>query len=142
MRRRLLSCGNFARSRCNEPHRRHRWQKRQREARAERAISGGAGEAVGITFQQIQKYERGQNRISASRLVELAKAVGVPVTELFAGVEEEASQIETRNLAEMRREHKVVEQYALLPDDVQKALGVLVKAMTIALGQKFQQEGL
>ena len=117
-----------------------------KNVREKRVLSGLSqeelGEAVGITFQQIQKYERGQNRISASRLVELAKAVGVPVTELFAGVEEEAAQIETRNLAEMRREHKVVEQYALLPDDVQKALGVLVKAMTIALGQKFQQEGL
>lgn len=35
------------------------------------------GEALGITFQQIQKYERGTNRISVSRLSEIAQALGV-----------------------------------------------------------------
>ena len=37
------------------------------------------GEAVGITFQQLQKYERGANRISASRLYHLALVLDVPV---------------------------------------------------------------
>ena len=37
------------------------------------------GQQVGLTFQQIQKYERGTNRISASRLWQLAKLMGVPV---------------------------------------------------------------
>lgn len=40
-------------------------------------------EAVGITFQQIQKYERGANRISASMLIKVARALGTPVAELF-----------------------------------------------------------
>ncbi|MBA3999162.1 helix-turn-helix transcriptional regulator [Brevundimonas sp.] len=35
------------------------------------------GQAVGITFQQVQKYERGANRISASRLFEMSKVLGV-----------------------------------------------------------------
>ena len=36
------------------------------------------GEALGITFQQIQKYEKGANRIGASRLQELARILNVP----------------------------------------------------------------
>jgi transcriptional regulator with XRE-family HTH domain len=41
------------------------------------------GGAVGLTFQQVQKYERGSNRISASRLVEFAKVLDVPVSYFF-----------------------------------------------------------
>jgi len=42
---------------------------------------------LGITFQQIQKYEKGTNRISASRLVEIAAALEVPVTYFFDGLD-------------------------------------------------------
>ena len=38
------------------------------------------GEAIGLTFQQVQKYERGANRIGASRLLELSGVLGVPVS--------------------------------------------------------------
>jgi transcriptional regulator with XRE-family HTH domain len=38
------------------------------------------GEAIGLTFQQVQKYERGANRIGASRLLELSEVLGVPVS--------------------------------------------------------------
>src|SRR5262245_3520008 len=41
------------------------------------------GDAVGLTFQQVQKYERGFNRISASRLYEFAKVLDVPVSYFF-----------------------------------------------------------
>ena len=41
------------------------------------------GEAVNLTFQQIQKYERGANRIGASRLFELSQVIGVPVSYFF-----------------------------------------------------------
>ena len=41
------------------------------------------GEAVGITFQQLQKYERGANRISASRLFNLSQVLGVSVSFFF-----------------------------------------------------------
>lgn len=43
------------------------------------------GEALGITFQQIQKYEKGANRIGASRLQHIAKILGVPVEFFFDG---------------------------------------------------------
>ncbi len=41
------------------------------------------GDALGLTFQQVQKYERGANRVGASRLFELAKALSVPVSYFF-----------------------------------------------------------
>jgi len=43
-------------------------------------------EIVGIKFQQIQKYETGANRVSASRLWDISEALGVPVAFFFDGV--------------------------------------------------------
>lgn len=44
-------------------------------------------EKVGIKFQQIQKYETGMNRVSASRLWDISEALGVPVAFFFDGVD-------------------------------------------------------
>ncbi|KAA0576101.1 helix-turn-helix transcriptional regulator [Azospirillum sp. B21] len=41
------------------------------------------GEAIGLTFQQVQKYERGANRISASRLFHLTRVLDVPLSFFF-----------------------------------------------------------
>src|SRR6187549_3051853 len=46
----------------------------------------GLGEALGITFQQIQKYEKGTNRIGASRLQHISEILKVPVSFFFEGV--------------------------------------------------------
>ena len=43
------------------------------------------GEALGITFQQVQKYEKGTNRIGASRLQPIARVLGVPIEFFFEG---------------------------------------------------------
>ncbi|MEL6585997.1 MAG: helix-turn-helix transcriptional regulator [Pseudomonadota bacterium] len=45
----------------------------------------GLAEQVGIRFQQIQKYETGANRVSASRLWEIALALDVPISHFFDG---------------------------------------------------------
>lgn len=42
--------------------------------------------AAGVTYQQVQKYERGNNRIAASRLWALAKALDVPMSYFFEGL--------------------------------------------------------
>jgi transcriptional regulator with XRE-family HTH domain len=44
------------------------------------------GAALGLTFQQVQKYERGANRISASKLHEVATALSVPISYFFEGL--------------------------------------------------------
>jgi len=43
------------------------------------------GEALGLTFQQVQKYEKGTNRVGASRLQQIAEILQVPVSFLFEG---------------------------------------------------------
>ena len=43
-------------------------------------------ESIGLTFQQVQKYERGANRISASKLLEIGAFLGVPVAYFFNGL--------------------------------------------------------
>jgi len=45
------------------------------------------GKAAGITFQQLQKYENGVNRVSASKLYRFASVLGVPVLFFFEGVD-------------------------------------------------------
>ncbi|AWI83011.1 transcriptional regulator [Alloyangia pacifica] len=52
-------------------------------------------EHVGIKFQQIQKYETGANRVSASRLWDIADALEVPVSFFFEGIESGQSADET-----------------------------------------------
>jgi transcriptional regulator with XRE-family HTH domain len=44
------------------------------------------GENLGVTFQQVQKYERGSNRVSASRLWSMADVLDVPVQYFFEGL--------------------------------------------------------
>ena len=50
------------------------------------------GGAVGLTFQQIQKYERGANRIGASRMFDLSKVLDVPVSFFFDDMSEEVKK--------------------------------------------------
>lgn len=48
--------------------------------------------ALGVTFQQVQKYERGLNRLSASRLFELTRVLGVPIKYFYDGLHEPRSE--------------------------------------------------
>lgn len=50
-------------------------------------------EALGITFQQVQKYEAGKNRVAAGRLMIVAATLGVPITSFFPDQENKASDI-------------------------------------------------
>ncbi|PKQ09693.1 MAG: transcriptional regulator [Alphaproteobacteria bacterium HGW-Alphaproteobacteria-12] len=45
------------------------------------------GLALGLTFQQVQKYEKGTNRIGASRLYQIGSVLGVPIEYFFEGLE-------------------------------------------------------
>ena len=57
---------------------------RMRQVRTMRGISQGQlADLLGLTFQQVQKYERGSNRMSASRLYQLARALDTPLAWFF-----------------------------------------------------------
>lgn len=90
------------------------------------------GDAVGCKFQQIQKYETGANRVSASRLWDIAKALGVPITYFFEGKEQAdplLSMFPDRGSAELLR------IWMSLPDKQKQAILGLAKSMADREGQ-------
>ena len=58
------------------------------------------GKEIGVTFQQVQKYERGTNRIGSSRLYDISKALSVPVSFFFEGFATQAANSNVAGLAE------------------------------------------
>lgn len=56
------------------------------------------GEAIGLTFQQVQKYERGANRVSSSRLFDLSRILDVPISFFF---EEMPGDIQSKSPAKL-----------------------------------------
>jgi transcriptional regulator with XRE-family HTH domain len=64
------------------------------------------GDLLGLTFQQVQKYEKGVNRIGAGRLYEISRILGVPIDFFYEGV---ASAQEPGSFAESRNAPPVME---------------------------------
>lgn len=63
--------------------------KRMRQARVAAGLTQTElGARLGISFQQVQKYEKGRNRIGGGRLYKIARALGVKITYFFDGVDE------------------------------------------------------
>jgi transcriptional regulator with XRE-family HTH domain len=87
------------------------------------------GDELGITFQQIQKYEKGVNRIGAGRLQRIAEVLGVPVSEFFspggASAPQSGSLYELVDTASALR---LLRAYARIPDpQVKQAVTILVE---------------
>ncbi|MCB9988283.1 MAG: helix-turn-helix transcriptional regulator [Rhodospirillales bacterium] len=77
-------------------------------------------EYMGLSFQQIQKYENGKNRISAASLFHIAKILDANVTDFFP---EESGQKEEDTLSDILLDKNIVELvrlYGQLPDDDRK----------------------
>ncbi|GAA0629040.1 helix-turn-helix domain-containing protein [Brevundimonas kwangchunensis] len=78
------------------------------------------GEAIGVTFQQVQKYERGTNRISASMLVRVANTLNVPLVSLFPGQGNQAGPVET--IATMKGGRQLAEAFVAMSPRQREAL--------------------
>lgn len=50
------------------------------------------GQAIGVSFQQMQKYESGLNRVSVSRLMRIALVLGIPASAILARLESEEDE--------------------------------------------------
>jgi transcriptional regulator with XRE-family HTH domain len=90
------------------------------------------GRALGITFQQIQKYERGTNRISASMLVKSARALSVAPTSLLPEEGEPApkSPAIVALIAQLRGAEELIESYARIKNPrMRRALLQLSRSM-------------
>jgi transcriptional regulator with XRE-family HTH domain len=61
------------------------------------------GAKVGLSFQAVQKYETGENRISASRLYQLARIFDVPLTYFFEGLDETGHSEDTAGASDLSR---------------------------------------
>jgi len=94
------------------------------------------GERVGVSFQQMQKYEGGRNRISASRLHSLALALGLPVAALFPETPNETPDSDLslmRALAATPEGRAMAAGFSLLEDHaVRQALTRLVEVLAKA----------
>ncbi len=94
-------------------------------------------EQIGLTFQQLQKYESGANRISASRLWEIAQILDVPVASFFDGIEsgtsraEDLPEIKSPPDAEMLETAKAVQD---LPRNLQREMQSLIRSLAEATG--------
>ena len=93
-------------------------------------------EAVGIKFQQIQKYESGSNRVSASRLWDIADALGVPVTFFFEGLEnrvhapaEHGPEIPPE-LVDDREAMELLRSYYAIPEHQRRRLFELARVLS------------
>ncbi len=74
--------------------------KRLREARLANGVSQQAlGKALGISFQQVQEYEKGSSRIGASRLWDICNVLEFPVGFFFAGLDEKVRSKKMHTLA-------------------------------------------
>lgn len=88
---------------------------------------------VGIKFQQIQKYETGMNRISASRLWDIAEALEVPINFFFEGLSDQAlpSVIEGDILAD-KEALELVRSYYAIPETQRRRLFELARVLSEA----------
>ena len=94
-------------------------------------------ERVGIKFQQIQKYETGMNRVSASRLWDIAAALSVPVSFFFEGLSD-ASQadevVETNDvpldILKDKEALELVRSYYAIPETQRRRLFDLARVLS------------
>jgi len=92
-------------------------------------------EKVGIKFQQIQKYETGMNRVSASRLWDIAEALEVPVSFFFEGIEEhetqsDASGIIPGDIMADKEALELVRSYYAIPENQRRRLFELARVLS------------
>src|SRR5690348_5768246 len=104
------------------------------------------GDAIGLTFQQVQKYERGANRVGASRLYDLSRVLDVPVSFFFeelgeapspSGASEPAAESYQSNPMMKRETLELVRAYLRISDpQIKRRLFELAKALATFPSEK------
>ena len=95
------------------------------------------GERVGIKFQQIQKYETGMNRISASRLWDIAQAMDASISFFFEGLDgaetaEHPAAAQIGDLMVDREAIELVRSYNAIPEEQRRRLFELARVLSAA----------
>ena len=92
-------------------------------------------EAVGIKFQQIQKYETGMNRVSASRLWDIANVLNVPVSFFFEGLAETETAAQGDMPSDVLADKEALEllrSYYAIPENQRRRLFDLARVLSEA----------
>lgn len=91
-------------------------------------------ERVGIKFQQIQKYETGMNRVSASRLWDVADALGVSIAFFFEGLDDarEATARAEGDILADKEALDLVRTYYAIPEEQRRRLFDLARVLSDA----------
>jgi transcriptional regulator with XRE-family HTH domain len=89
---------------------------------------------VGIKFQQIQKYETGMNRVSASRLWDIAEALGVTISFFFEGLDDarEAPHGVAGDMLADKEAQELVRSYYAIPETQRRRLFDLARVLSDA----------
>ncbi len=103
--------------------------KRIRQKRSEIGMTQQQlAQAVGVKFQQIQKYETGSNRVSASRLWEIASVLDVKISFFFEGIGGGGAQTETTDL-NRKETLDLLRTYYAIPKSQRKRLFDLARVL-------------
>lgn len=87
--------------------------------------------ALNISYQQVQKYETGANRVSAGRLYEIAQSLDAGVSDFFDGLEDAAGPIQLPHGGRNRTIIELVRNFQSISDpDVRNAVSNLVKSLS------------
>ncbi|SEW24642.1 Transcriptional regulator, contains XRE-family HTH domain [Cognatiyoonia koreensis] len=94
-------------------------------------------ESVGIKFQQIQKYETGMNRVSASRLWDIATVLEVPVSFFFEGLDSKTSDLAERSdipgdILTDKEALELLRSYYAIPENQRRRLFDLARVLSEA----------
>jgi transcriptional regulator with XRE-family HTH domain len=88
---------------------------------------------VGIKFQQIQKYETGMNRVSASRLWDISESLGVTIAFFFEGLQDDAApQVAGTDLMADKEALELVRSYYAIPEAQRRRLFDLARVLSDA----------
>jgi transcriptional regulator with XRE-family HTH domain len=111
---------------------------RVRRLRAARQMSqADLGQRLGVSAQQIQKYERGANRISAATLISLAIALGVPSSDLVSGIGDDSPAADSeRRVALTPQGSNLLDAFARI--DSAEVRAALVTLTTVLARASFQ----
>jgi transcriptional regulator with XRE-family HTH domain len=104
--------------------------KRIRLRRIEQGISqANLGDQLGVSFQQVQKYEKGVNRVGAARLQQVATALDVPVTFFYDG-DGKTREVESLLFLDSAFSLRLLRAYAAIKDQtVQRQLVTLMESI-------------
>lgn len=107
---------------------------RARWLRVQRGMSQSTlAKTLGVSFQQVQKYEKGINRISAGRLLKMARALEVPIAYFYAGLEKRTHDSilsDNLTLLQSKASVRMIRAYAKMPPRTQTKLALFIESLS------------